>query len=217
MKIDPSLRLAQGEYFPEPQKKDLVVLHFTAGGSARSAFNSWKDGGASKVATAYLVDLDGTIYDVFPENRWAYHLGVSIGNAGHIQDKRSIGIEIANFGPLRPSKTDPDQLCSWPKDFSNPFCRLSETERYVKADYRGEHYFAAFPDAQVVAVGQLVADICKRNGIPVSLPSPDRLTVADPAGFASFVGICSHQNFRSDKTDIGPAWPWERFVEVLRG
>jgi hypothetical protein len=47
-----------------PASKDLLVLHFTAEASAEGAFSSWV-ADTSRVATAYIVDRDGTIYETF--------------------------------------------------------------------------------------------------------------------------------------------------------
>ena len=49
---------------------DLVVLHFTAGTTGRSALDTWR-GDPARVATAYIVDTDGTIFEVFPPAFWA--------------------------------------------------------------------------------------------------------------------------------------------------
>jgi len=70
------------------------VLHFTAGQSARNAFGTWRRD-AQRIGTACLVDVDGTVYEVFPPTQWAFHLGIA-GTSRH--DRRSIGIEIATSG-----------------------------------------------------------------------------------------------------------------------
>ena len=50
----------------------------------------------------------------------------------------------------------------------------------------------------------------QRFAIPKRLPALAQRTVADPAGyFKDFSGIASHQNFRADKFDVGPAFPWD--------
>lgn len=192
--LDPS------QYFAEPTKKDLIVLHFTAGSTACGAYAWWtKDQG--RVATAYLVDLDGKAYQTFSPAFWAYHLGMQRDNPGFINDRRSIGIEIVNVGPLRISR-DGKQLNWWPNAFSTRFCGIEETSKYVKASFRGFDYFAAFPEAQAKAVGKLVASLRERFKICGTLP-------AELAGYApNHAGVASHQNFRSDKSDIGPAWNW---------
>jgi N-acetyl-anhydromuramyl-L-alanine amidase AmpD len=193
--------LDQSQYFPQPQRKDLIVLHFTAGSTASGA-HAWWTQDKGRVATAFLVDLDGAVYQTFHPAHWAYHLGMPKDNPGFANDKRSIGIEIVNVGPLRRS-LDGKQLNWWPNAYSTRFCGIEETGRYVESSFRGFEYFAAFPQVQSNAVASLVASLRARFRIPATLP-------ADLAGYTPrHVGIASHQNFRADKSDIGPAWDWE--------
>jgi LysM repeat protein len=204
--------LAPGQYFAETFPKDLIVLHFTAGSSARSAYDSWRSTPV-QVATAYLVDTDGTIYECFPPNYWAYHLGITGAAAANWKhDKRSIGIEIANVGPLKPDPAKPQQLNWWPNDFKTKYCTLAETTKYVAAPYRGYNHFASFPSVQSDAVVSLVQHLCKAFSIPRVLPPEAQRTAFNMDFFKSFQGIATHQNFRKDKTDIGPAFPLARVV-----
>jgi N-acetyl-anhydromuramyl-L-alanine amidase AmpD len=203
------------EFAGDVIRKDLIVLHFTAGTTARSAFQTWRND-PQRVATAYLVDVDGTIYEVFPPQFWAAHLGIKGSKNAH--DKRSIGIEIANVGPLQPSSEDPSALNWWPKkskdapEFTTRFCGLDETDRYVATPYRGKSHFASYPDVQVDAVAALVRGLCEQFSIRKELPPEVRRFECDPPTFASYKGVCSHANFRTDKWDIGPAFPWERLA-----
>lgn len=214
MKLFRQYRLADDLYFPAVQQKDAVVLHFTASSSAQSVYNHWVDrsNGVKRIATAYVVGLNGAVYEFFPEASWAYHLGLSVCNTNHIQDRRTIGIEIVNVGPLRKKN---GALNWWPADFGTRYCIEGERDKFVEKEFRGEKYFAAFPEEQVASVASLVKGICAAHGIPLELPPVDRLTVSDPVFFSSWRGICSHQNFRPDKFDMGPAWPWERFRALL--
>lgn len=206
--ITRTLTLASDQYYPENTKKDLIVLHFTAGTTAASAINAWK-ATPDHVATAYIVDIDGTIFEVFPPSAWAYHLGIKGGTS---IERRSIGIEIANVGPLQPSTTDPHALNWWPNDFGQKFCTKDDTAKYLEAtqEYRGKRYFAKFPDVQIDAVASLVHDLCDRFGIRRQLVSTDRRLECDLPRFASYTGIATHVNFRPDKWDVGPAFDWDR-------
>ena len=203
--------LGVGQYFAEVFPKDLVVLHFTAGRTARSAFDSWRNT-PSKVATAYIVDIDGTIYECFDPKYWAYHLGITgADSANWKHDKRSIAIEIANVGPLKQDPANANQLNWWPPSdnkFETKWCTKAEVAKYVAAPYRTFQFFASFPAVQITAVSQLVADVCARFAIPkVLAPAVQRDVFAMPF-FKTFSGIATHQNFRIDKTDVGPAFPW---------
>jgi N-acetyl-anhydromuramyl-L-alanine amidase AmpD len=204
-------RLPAGQFFSERPKKDLIVLHFTAGSSANSAFDTWI-GDAQHIAAAYLVDVDGTIYEVFDPTQWAYHLGVK-GFNGRL-DQRSIAIEIANVGPLRPAPDNPEVLNWWPPRrgqtelFGSKYCDKSQTAKYMQTSYRGEQYFATFPAQQVQAIRLLLNDLCGRFAIPKTLPPKPKQFERDLAFFQQYSGIASHVNFRNDKWDIGPAFDW---------
>ena len=208
-----TLRLPLSGYIAEQHPKDLIVLHFTAGTSARSAYNTWM-AAAARVATAYILDIDGKIYELFDPSYWAYHLGVKgADSANHLHDKRSIGIEIVNPGPLRPNAAG--DLCWWypANRFEKVWCKAAQTDKYVKKSYRGFNAFAAYTEAQIQSLGPLIQALRQRFAIPKRLPSAAKRAVADPGGyFKTFAGIASHQNFRADKFDVGPAFPWQRIT-----
>jgi LysM repeat protein len=202
-------RLPAKEYCPEVMKKDLIVLHFTAGKTAQSAYQSWLNNPVA-VATAYLVDRDGKIYEVFDPAHWAYHLGVKGSRGKH--DRRSIGIEIASVGPLKPSQTKADQLNWWPpgNEWRTRYCHRDESDRYVNSAYRGIDFFASIPAIQQDSVAALTRYLCDRFEVPKTIPSSTRRTKYSAEYFGNFSGVASHQNFRSDKWDVGPAFDWDR-------
>jgi len=211
--MDRSRRLPVNQFVPEAQTKDLVVLHFTAGGTLAGAYQSWLST-PERVATAYLVDLDGRIYEVFDPAQWAAHLGIPAAhNPRFRQDKRSIGIEIVNWGGLKLGANG--QLNSWPNSYRNRYCKLAETAKYVRKIYRGLEYFAAFPEAQQEAVCRLTRQLCDQFGIPKQLPNPAKRDLLDWSYFENYRGIASHQNFNPEKTDIGPAFDWDRLRRAL--
>lgn len=223
MNINSNYLLNNDCYFPQTTPKDMVLLHFTAGPTALPAIQTFSKpvvvppsaanpkGEKYPVSTQYVVDKDGTIYKLFEEAYWSYHLGIQ-GSASenHRHDKRSVAIEIANVGPLR---VRGDQLCYWPPitpqglpAFKSPYCSMADSSRYVRlrTPYRGETYFAAFPAAQVEAVANLVDDICTRLKIPKILPPIDLRHKFDPAYYRAYDGVTSHVNWRADKTDLAP-------------
>lgn len=202
-------RIAEDRYFHDVVPKDLIVLHFTAGSTVDGAFNSWKPQ-TINIGTPYIVDRDGTVYETFDPKYWAYHLAVVGAPAqNHKHDKRSVPIEIVNFGPL---KRESDILYSWPANYKNFFCNVSETDKYVKASYRGFDYYQSFSEAQKIAIPALVKMVAKNFGIVPTLPHEDIRDEFDPNYFSTWKGVASHQNFRSDKFDIGPAWDWNLLV-----
>ncbi len=200
-------QLPAKEYIPTVVEKDLIVLHFTAGRSAKSAFQTWLNSPA-RVATAYVVDPNGKICELFDPSYWAFHLGIK--GTGGKHDRRSIGIEIANVGPLKVAPNNPNRLNWWPNEWGTRYCRRDETSKYLETRYRDIDFFASMPDEQIDSVGQLVHHLCERFDIPKRIPSAARRMECDVAHFSEFQGVAAHQNFRKDKWDVGPAFDWDR-------
>ena len=82
----------------------------------------------------------------------------------------------------------------------------------MKASYRGIDYFASYPSPQLDAVTRLVSHLCDRFGILKTIPPASRRGQCDRTYFKNYKGVASHQNFRKDKWDVGPAFDWDRLV-----
>lgn len=79
------------DYFNEVTEKEIVVIHFTAGGSLSGAESTLAL--PDTINVPYIMDKDGIIYEYFnPLKSWAYHTGIK-GLC-----KKSIGLEIVNWG-----------------------------------------------------------------------------------------------------------------------
>lgn len=204
MVLTPGLELTPDQYFAEETQKLQICLHFTAGSTAAGAVATWK-ADPTQVATAFIVDRDGKAYQCFNPKFWAYHLGVTAGagNVGHKFDRQAIGIEMVNWGGL--THDEDGYLYPWTKR------RLGDYEAMgaVHQLYRGAASWQAFPHPQVVAVRELVHHLCGVFAIPLQLPSPVNRLACDPIFAGNFRGIVGHQQYRADKTDPGPAFPWE--------
>lgn len=105
-KIDYSLRLPEGEYFPAKRKKTGIAIHHTVGGTVYSTFDHWlKDrnraGNRRVVGTAYIIARDGAIYQLFEPTAWAFQFGLKWAPARQMKfEQRFIGIEITSVGGL---------------------------------------------------------------------------------------------------------------------
>ena len=198
--IDRSLRLPETQFVNQPTDKKRICLHFTAGGSAAGAINWWLQT-KERVATPFVVDTNGRIFECFDPACWAWHMGVE-----ERLERETIGIEIANWGPL---KLQGDTLFT-PTAVPRPLCKISDTGRYVFVEqaFRGQHYFAAFPSAQLAAVAGLVDYCCDRWIIPRATPPAEVRAEFNIEWARNWHGIFSHQNVRKDKCDIGPAFDW---------
>ena len=76
---------------------DMLVLHYTGMPSAQAAIDRLCDP-ASRVSAHYLIDDAGSITPLVPEDRRAWHAGVSYWRGHRDVNGRSIGIEIVNPG-----------------------------------------------------------------------------------------------------------------------
>ena len=76
---------------------DILVLHYTGMPDAAGALARLCDPSA-KVSSHYLVYEDGGIVQLVPEDRRAWHAGVSNWHGWTDINSRSIGIEIVNAG-----------------------------------------------------------------------------------------------------------------------
>lgn len=207
--LDRSLALPDGEFFPQAQEKSGICLHHTVGGTAASSVHHWRTDDAH-VGTAYMIGRDGTIFEIFDPEAWAWQFGLrGWGNDRVPFEKRFIGIEIASEGGL--TEHDGELYC---------FDRVSPRTTFDRDDafdhgtpYRGYRYFARYTDAQIDAVGQLVNHLCDTFSIPRRVPN-DYRSYYGPK-LRDFQGVIGHVNVRRDKSDPIPDDEfWNRIISA---
>ena len=76
---------------------DMVVIHYTGMRTGAAALERLRDPQA-KVSAHYLIEDDGRIFVLVPEERRAWHAGVSFWKGEHDVNAVSIGIELVNPG-----------------------------------------------------------------------------------------------------------------------
>jgi N-acetylmuramoyl-L-alanine amidase len=139
---------------------DMIVLHYTGMPTGEAALARLRDP-AAKVSSHYLVEEDGRIFRLVPEERRAWHAGVSSWKGRENLNGVSIGVEIVNPGH--------------------------------------EFGYRPFPEAQIAAVLDLVADI------------RTRWTIEDNQ-------IVGHSDIAPErKEDPGELFPWKRLAEAGHG
>ena len=77
----------------------FLVIHYTAGSSAAGTI-SWFRHPASKVSAHLVIARDGTVTQLVPFNREAWHAGQSRWGSLSGLNRHSIGIELDNAGHL---------------------------------------------------------------------------------------------------------------------
>src|SRR5271156_4492223 len=82
---------------PADGQVDMLILHYTGMRTAQAAIERLCDPEA-RVSSHYVVDEDGEVIRLVPEERRAWHAGVSYWRGHDTLNDRSIGIEIVNPG-----------------------------------------------------------------------------------------------------------------------
>jgi len=80
-----------------PARIDMLVLHYTGMTTASAALERLCDPGAG-VSAHYLIEENGAIWRLVPENRRAFHAGVSHWEGESDLNAVSLGVEIVNPG-----------------------------------------------------------------------------------------------------------------------
>lgn len=130
-----------------------------------------------KVSTHYIIDREGNVECYIPENRAAWHAGKGtfLGDEKYTNKMNyyAIGIELAGMGSA--------------EDMS---IYLTEKEYNALDDS-----YKCFTDDQYDALKLMVADICRRNSIPM-----DRQHVI------------GHEDYSPTKNDPGQLFDWDRLL-----
>jgi len=76
---------------------DMLILHYTGMPTAAAALDRLRDPAAA-VSSHYVVEEDGQVWRLVPEDRRAFHAGVSFWRGHAALNGRCVGIEIVNPG-----------------------------------------------------------------------------------------------------------------------
>lgn len=198
MQIDTqTLRLPETQYFHGQHPKSAVILHHTVGGSARSTFNHWLQD-ERRIGTAYLIERDGTVFEVFPPECWASHIAAHDERGHWIRslEHRSIGIEIASEGALE-VKDGGLYAFGGRKKINRAFHEVYEHS----SPWRGYQYWDSYSREQITATAELIRHLCDKFRIPKTTPANHLDCKAEYRTFSSVLG---HAHLRPDKSDPSP-------------
>ncbi len=207
-------------YYREEFPKEKIVLNYTTGNLKSDTETLTQPNSYSSVP--FIIGRDGTVYRLFNSNYWSSFLGKGILGGNVEQSKKSIGIELSNYGPLverngyletiysrvpnqRYGKASPAEI----------YCSLTDTSAYIHLDtpFKGHAYFASFSDAQYESLIKLLRYLTYTYQIPREFLN-ENIRYSSNLRTVSFKGIVSHINFQALGTsDIGPAFDWDRVIE----
>ena len=105
MRDEPAAAIPGVEVIPSPNHDarpvrtavDMILLHYTGMRTGREALARLTDP-AARVSAHYLIEEDGRIFALVPEERRAWHAGVARWEGRCDVNARAIGIELVNPG-----------------------------------------------------------------------------------------------------------------------
>ena len=211
--------MKESQYIKTETKKNMIVLHHTAGNSSGvSTIKMWDNDGRGRIATCVVISgkgqskntYDGEICQAFSSKYWGYHLGLKqdIFRAKGVPyksiDPMSIGVEICNWGPLTKKGYK----------FYNYVNREVPIDQVCELDkpYKGRKYYHAYTDAQIESVRQLMLYWGNIYKIDLTYREEDMWDIS-VRGLKGENGVYTHNSFRKDKSDI---YPCPRMIAMLK-
>lgn len=207
-------QLPEDEYHKIIHPKSQIVLHHMAsGGNSKSDIDYWNSSASpGKVATAFAIDRDGTIWQAFSSKYYAAHLGTptstfkkfNINNTVDNLHKGSIGIELDSWGYLIKKG---DKYYSWSGEEVK-----SENVVYYPEGFFGQKYYEKYYEKQLVALKDLILYLCDTYNISKEYQC-DMWSVS-PNALSGKNGIYTHVSYReSGKWDCHPD---EKLIQILK-
>lgn len=195
--INKTKRLKGQQFYSEITAKKTIFLHHTGGTTADGAI-SWWNQTPEQVGTAYVIDRDGTIYEIFDPKSWAWSLG--IGNK--TLERQSIAIEIVAAGFVIPEK---DKFYFRPLGTTKGQIEIPKNEVVsFNPPYRGQAHYQNYTDKQVESVVGLLKHLVETFKIEVQPNLKDFYIPNAQVSEKNLPGIWSHTTVLQYKSDIIP-------------
>ena len=178
----------------------FIIMHYTAGWSDESAIQAFKN---RKVSAQIVLARDGTITQMVPFNRRAWHAGPSKFNGYKNINSHSIGIEVVNIGYFRKLHSgkweDPyggihDEASLKRKGYNSDDFLMVRNPRLGSGDF----YWPAYTQAQYDALDKIIPALIEEYDI-------------------QDIGTHEEIDTRGWKTDIGPNFAMKRYENMLNG
>jgi len=181
-------------YKNEKTQKTQIILHHTVSSpnAGKGVIDDWNKR-ANGIATHYVMDGKGTIFQAFDTDYWAHHIGTK-DKRNKSLNKKSISIEISNWGGLT-KKGD---------KYYNAYNGVIKNENIIefKDGYHSFYHFQKYTKDQLNALRTLLVDLCNKYNISKSYNS-DMWDYSESA-MNGENGIWTHVSYRPDKSDCFP-------------
>lgn len=170
----------------------FIVIHYTAGGSAKSSIQAMESRG---VSAHLVVDRDGSIFQTVDFNMRAWHAGKSSWQGYRDLNWHSIGIEVCNYGWLHQLGNGKFQRTG--RSGTTP---VFEADDVIVADHKNGRQrnlgWEIYPAGQLAAVTALCETLL--------------------AAYPGIIDIMGHDDIApTRKSDPGPAMPMQELTLLL--
>jgi N-acetyl-anhydromuramyl-L-alanine amidase AmpD len=208
---------------------DQFVIHFDAGGTSRTCFQTLQDD--RDLSVHFMLDLDGTIYQTLDVKERAWQATKA--------NSRSVGVEIANIGAY--GRTQKKTLVDWYHTNSAGFTVLSIPPHAGASPERTPNFFGGpvrraaligevqgqqltqydYTPQQYHALARLTATLCTvlpkiRCDYPRDAQGRLVTHALSDAEYDAYRGVLGHYHVQTDKIDPGPALQWDYVIGEAR-
>ena len=202
----------ESQYVQERTEKKQIVMHHTVSGDNVDGIINWWKQTPARVATHYIINRQGQVFQLFDDAYWGYHLGCT---QAHFQklglpyknlNKGSIGIEMCSWGPVTQHTDGKFYPIAFSGKVLKPNLKCGEVknvyEYCTSQKYRGYQYFERYSTAQLNALQELLQHLMQTHNIHANYHS-DIWSQCSRA-MKGEEGVFSHTSYRPDKSDIHP-------------
>ncbi len=175
----------------------FIIQHYTAGGNGLGTAK-YLMGNNGRASCHFVVDRDGTVYQISELDRVTWHAGQSFYRGLSMLNQYSFGIENANYGYLRKT-SDPTKWLTGASNYKSTITvspDLPVVERAHKAEPGLVRGWEPYPPDQLEAISDLTAWLI--------------------ANFPTIREIEGHDTIAPKrKLDPGPAFPMRRMQNLM--
>jgi N-acetyl-anhydromuramyl-L-alanine amidase AmpD len=199
------VQFPESQFIKEETAKTQIVLHHTASGPGVDGDLAWWRKTPERVATHFIIDREGQIYQLFDLKYWGWHLGLSnndfasMGCTYRNLDRSSVGIELDCWGHLKKSADGR----YYPTGMEGKARPVTEVHEYCKDNkWRGHTLYEKYSSAQISALKDLLHELCRQLNIPKKYNLD--MWGASVNALKGTPGIWTHASYRKDKSDCHP-------------
>lgn len=179
------------------RKKQIILTHTSRNLKDYISSLKFRYNGNNKKLPHYLIDRDGTIYNIIPPETYSEFMDVSSYN------KNSIIICLENLGWLRKNPLN-NNYVNW---IGTP-----HNDEIYERKWRGYHFWQPYTDDQIESMLKVIEELCENFNIPkISIGHNVKVDKVD-----KFNGITSKSNYDTESTDLNPAFDFDIFINKVK-